>query len=256
VAQLRYVLEAIDANPKDRMSGKNHPMAQLDALYMRILSSIPDDVVINTRQLLLLYSRYGWPGRKFRYQCNILGLTEDAAYGAIRHLHAVMRVPEPEAADDVPLVYFHKSFEDFLFDFKRSGFFDNPKDDIEQLRVRASLRIVEETPDDAMDTVQSIGCGHCGYLKGGSGICDNISLSWPGDERFKLIDEDMRLKLYRGTMLFMCDKFSSRSNYYGSVPCFHALTTRFSTFGSGFPLYELRDSTFVSLPSYSSYLRC
>ncbi|XP_006458996.1 hypothetical protein AGABI2DRAFT_65891, partial [Agaricus bisporus var. bisporus H97] len=36
-AQLRHVLEAIRAGPDDDESGRDHPMAQLDALYQRIL---------------------------------------------------------------------------------------------------------------------------------------------------------------------------------------------------------------------------
>ncbi|EKM75052.1 hypothetical protein AGABI1DRAFT_80348, partial [Agaricus bisporus var. burnettii JB137-S8] len=104
-ARLRCVIE-------DNMLRRDHPMAQLDALYARILSNIPDDVMINTRKLLLIHKT--WRSRTFRLQCNVVGLNEDAAYGAVRHLYAVARIPEPDKADEEPLEYLHKSFEDFL----------------------------------------------------------------------------------------------------------------------------------------------
>ncbi|EKM77967.1 hypothetical protein AGABI1DRAFT_129752 [Agaricus bisporus var. burnettii JB137-S8] len=185
VAQLCHVLEAIDTGPKDHVLGRDHPMAQLDALYQRILSNVPADAMVNTRKLLLTcldsYSE--------RSTCNRLQLTEAAAYGAVSYLHAVLKVPEPNKADNENLEYFHKSFPDFLFDFIRSKFSYSVGDEADQLQARCSLRIVEQVAHDlaCMDSDEGIECHRCGYLKGSPGFCDNIALSWPGDERYQVI---------------------------------------------------------------------
>ncbi|KAF7776479.1 hypothetical protein Agabi119p4_4872 [Agaricus bisporus var. burnettii] len=242
-AQLRYLLGVIHAGGKDDTLRRDHPMAQLDALYARILSNITDAVMVNTRKLLLLYATRKM--RSFRLQCNALGLTEDDAYAAVRHLHAVAKVPEPDSADEAPLQFFHKSFEDFLFDSNRSGFSDDIQDDIDQVDSEASWRVVEGVPDDSdhMSSGEGIECRD-GYLKGGPGLCDNISLSWPGDERFQKSDDELRVELYCDAMLDMCSKFGPLGKFHGSMSCFHSLTTRFISPPLYFPFYPLRDSAF------------
>jgi hypothetical protein len=65
-AQLRRVLELIDASPKDHAAGRDHPMDRLDALYRRILSNIPNDVMMNTRKLLILRSHNRFTRLRFR----------------------------------------------------------------------------------------------------------------------------------------------------------------------------------------------
>lgn len=244
---LHYVLGLIDAVGKDDMLRRGHPMAQLDALYTRILSNVPDDVMIHTRRLLILSSSLDWQWRNFRLQCNRLGLTEDAAYSALCHLRAVMKVPEPDKADEERLEYYHKSFADFLFDVKRSGFSGNVEDEFKQLSSQISRRIVEEVPDDCdrMASGQRTKCGD-GYIKGGSGLCDNISLSWPGDERFQKTDGRLRLELYSQAMLDTSIRFISGNNLYGSMSSFQTLTTRFTVPCIAFPFFELRDSALVS----------
>ncbi|KAF7773469.1 hypothetical protein Agabi119p4_5636 [Agaricus bisporus var. burnettii] len=127
---LCHVLEVIDAGFKDDVSRKDHPLALLDMLYRRILDNIPPDVMINTRKLLLttgLDDR--WERVNFRHTCNMLGLSEAAAYGAVSYLHAVLKVPAPDNTVDEDIAFFHKSFPDFLSDFKRSGFSHNIKDE-------------------------------------------------------------------------------------------------------------------------------
>lgn len=244
---LRHVLEDIDAGPKDDVLGRDHSMAQLDALYKRILSNIPPDVMINTRKLLLIYSDFGWRQAVFRAQCNALGLTDDVAYGAVRHLHAVMQVPSPDKADEEPLEYLHKSFSDFLFDFERSGFCQEVREEVEQLRAQSSTRIIREVPDsfDGMASGGRITCNEYGYLKSGPGFLDNISLSWPYDDCCRLTDDQLRCQLYTISMDDMCHKFAANERYW-SMFGFDALTTRFIAPGPQFPIYELRDSAFVS----------
>jgi len=121
-AQLDDVLAAIDGGPMDDTSGTNGPLAQLDILYGRILSRLPEKVMVNTKRLLLLCLGSNWTGESLRMQCNLLGFTEDAAYGAIRHLYSVVKISDPEKADDEPIEFIHKSFKDYLYSFERSGF--------------------------------------------------------------------------------------------------------------------------------------
>ncbi|KAF7773209.1 hypothetical protein Agabi119p4_5376 [Agaricus bisporus var. burnettii] len=243
--QLNDILVSIDAGPKDGASGTNGPLAQLDALYERILSKVPDKVMDNTRMLLLLRLGDDWSGEPFRVQCNLLGLTEDAAYGAIRHLHSIVKVSAPESADDEPLEFFHKSFEDYLCDFKRSGFSDNIKADAQQLSARISLRIVQQVTDFDGAASETLKCGASGYLKGGPDICKTISLSWPGDERFAMEDEGLKLKLYTYAIDNIASNFEKTSFY--SISCFQALTTRFAEYGSFFPFNLLREFAFNKL---------
>jgi hypothetical protein len=244
IAQLRRVLKIIDASTKPDTSGREHPMARLDALYKRILDNIPDDVMVNARKLLPVYSLYGWRDVKFRELCNRLGLTEDEAYGAIRHLYAVMKIPEPHKADDERLEYYHKSFGDFLRDFKRSGLSDDFTAEGRQLCIQSSLRILAEVPDDSEDGAngEDINLGRGGRVKG---HCDNISLSWPGDGRFQISDEELRIKLYSSLMGWILANLDSVADYR-TISYFHALTTRFTVPDGSFPFHILRDRAFVS----------
>ncbi|XP_006458953.1 hypothetical protein AGABI2DRAFT_115916 [Agaricus bisporus var. bisporus H97] len=246
VAQLCHVLEAIDTGPKDHVLGRDHPMAQLDALYQRILSNIPADAMANTRKLLLTCLDSYSERFDFRSTCNRLQLTEAAAYGAVSYLHAVLKVPEPNKADNENLEYFHKSFPDFLFDFIRSKFSHSVGDEADQLQARCSLRIVEQVPHDldSMDSGEGTECHRCGYLKASPGFCDNIALSWPGDERYQVTDKQLRLELYCDSVVNLCLRFGRDSKFYRNMSCFHALTTRFTTLGSLFPIYRVRTFAF------------
>jgi hypothetical protein len=250
-AQLRRVLKIIDASAKDDISGREHPMARLDALYKRIFANIPDDVMINARKLLPVHSYYGWNNVTFRELCNRLGLTEDAAYGAIRHLYAVMKIPEPHKADDERLAYYHKSFGDFLGDFKRSGLSDNFKAEGRQLCIHSSLRILAEVPYDSEGGASGEDISVLGGCRA-KGRCDTISLSWPGDGRFQMTDEELRIRLYTGLMRWILLKFMPGDNDYRNISFFHALTTRFTVPGTFFRFYKLRYCAFVS----SSRLYC
>ncbi|KXN89316.1 hypothetical protein AN958_05814 [Leucoagaricus sp. SymC.cos] len=52
--------------------------------------------------------------------CNFLHIDQSTFYGALRKLHSVINIPEPEDADKSPLRFFHASFQDFLADTNRS----------------------------------------------------------------------------------------------------------------------------------------
>jgi hypothetical protein len=244
-AQLRRVLEVVDASAKDDVSGRNHPMDQLDALYKRILSNVPDNVMMNTRKLLILHSYNRFTSLGFRTQCNALGLTEDDAYDAICHLHAVMKIPEPDQADD-GLSYYHKSFDDFLHDFERSGFSRDYHSEGYQLDNSTSLRIIEDLRDDGVVNGDDICVDSNDLMKG---HCDNIVLSWPGDERFQKTDQRIRITLYREAMDQARIVFSTYNDIQKSASYFHVLTTRYTTPPLSLPLYGLRTCAFVSSTS-------
>jgi hypothetical protein len=63
----------------------------------------------------------------------------------------------------------------------------------------------------------------------------------PGDGRFQITDDELRIKLYRGAMLDIRDSFRFDRNIYGNMSCFLALTTRFIVLGQRFPAYDLRN---------------
>jgi hypothetical protein len=241
-AQLNDVIAAIDRSPIDDASGTNGPLAQLDSLYGRILSKIPNKVMVNTRKLLLLCMGSDWSGESLRMQCNLLGFTEDAAYGAIRHLYSVVKISEPEKADDEPIEFIHKSFKDYLYDFERSGFSKYVYSDSRELANEISLRIVKEVPAFEPEANGVMSCGATGKLKGDPGICNAISLSWPGDERFLMTDEELRLKLYTDTMDHLASNYHDLRDSF----TFQLLTTRFASAGYFFPFDRLRSFAFVS----------
>jgi hypothetical protein len=252
-SRLDDIVAAIDGDISDEASRNNNPLALLDALYARIISKIPDSSAVNARKILLLHSSYGYGSEyNFRTQCNILGLTEDAAYGAIRHLHAVVKVPLPHQADDEGLTFCHKSFEDFLFDPLRSNFCCSSADDVVILKAQFSSRVLEQahTDFDCMVLDESIKCSRYGYLKAGPRLCDNILLSWPGDERFSTTDHELRRELYAISLRNICSGFRYNNNFFWTMNCFHALTTRFTTLVPDFPFGSVLDFAFVSI------LRC
>jgi hypothetical protein len=241
-ARLRRVLETVDASSSDHMASNDHPIDRLDLLYKRVLYYVPDNAMINTRKMLLVSTRTLFDGVGFRGQCNALGLTEDKAYDAIRYLSAVIRIPEPDKADDGTLTYYHKSFEDFLFDFKRSGFSHNFMYEGLLLCHRTALKILEEVPcqPDGVAGDESTGDGDS------QNSCDGIRLPWPGDARFRLTDQELRTKLYSNTLSWVCKYFNGNGIFHGHISCFHALTTCFAVPEDNFPFYRLRDCALVS----------
>lgn len=139
VSQLHEVLKVICSNSRNLVVGKAHPMAQLDALYWRMLSRVPADVMVDTRRILLTMVDCD---TSFYVLGNFLGMTKDAAYGATYHLRAVLSVPQP---DSESMIYaFHKSFTDFLKDFKRSKFSPDFEHETEQVYALCARRILEE----------------------------------------------------------------------------------------------------------------
>ncbi|KAF9440218.1 hypothetical protein P691DRAFT_780134 [Macrolepiota fuliginosa MF-IS2] len=118
ISRLKTVLEVIASTISP--SGGNNPFAMLDALYTRILSDIPQGVLPTTLNLLLMPTiRLSlW---SFAEICNMLGYTQGCAYGALRRLRSILKVPEPQNAFEEDLEAFHASFYDYLVSPSRSG---------------------------------------------------------------------------------------------------------------------------------------
>jgi hypothetical protein len=250
-SRLCDILVVIEAGSVPGRSGKDHPLAQLDTLYAKILSKIPHGDIANIRKLVLLQHHHAlvWDQQNFRLMCNLLGLTEDAAYGAIHQMYSVMKVPVLGKVDEHPLSYYHKSFQDYLCDFERSGFIHDFQVKAGELAVQISLRVVKEVPKDfdGMTNGEGIKCGNVGYLKGGPGTCDTISLSWPGDERFGVTDDELRRQLYCSAITTISHSFRAHQKAFMKMPCFRVLTTRFIALHDDFPFYAVRRSIFASI---------
>jgi hypothetical protein len=108
---------------------------------------------------------------------------------------------------------------------------------------------MEEVQDDAEDGVAG---GVDIKLWGGlmKGHWENISLSWPGDERFAMTDEQMRVKLYTAAIRWVETDFSSHESLFESISCFHVLTLRFTRPTFSFPFYKLQQCAFVSFTRF------
>jgi hypothetical protein len=247
VGQLDDVLNVIDAGAKFNVSGDDHPMAQLDALYAHIMSQIPAKVMVNTRKILLLY--VGGPfldNDPLRLKCNILGIAENTAYGATHHIRAVAIVPGPDEAAYQRPEFYHKSFPDYLRDFNRSGFSPDLDSETQQLMNQCALRIVEEAPDGVYMDGASWHDLHPwgGTLKNGPGTGDNISLSWPAVGEHD--NRKLRFEMFRHAIWQVVLGLGSREEDFKSLLCMRVLTTCFAELSSVFPFDAFSDSVFVS----------
>ncbi|KAF9440114.1 hypothetical protein P691DRAFT_688663, partial [Macrolepiota fuliginosa MF-IS2] len=155
VTRLKQVLNVINGIPTiPGLEGPMHPMAALDALYGRILSQVPSDILPETRKLLLYTISHN--DHFLSSLCDWLGMTLDVVYGILHHLHSVFHVPLPGHTDNFTgrgeLYAFHKSFNDYLCDFKRSGLFVDFECDARELDLECLKRVF----DDALDSTLHI----------------------------------------------------------------------------------------------------
>lgn len=246
VSQVDDVLEIIETGTNANISGEDHPMAQLDALYAHIMSKIPAKAAANARKLLLLHAVGQWELTNFHFNCNMLGMTQNAAYGATHHIRSIAKIPGPDDAADNHFKFFHKSFPDYLRDFKRSGFSTNIESEAEQLVCQCVLRIFKEAPDGIYIGGSSDDLNlkiYGGVLKNGPGTGDQISVSWPGvggdDIRMS------RLKIFRGAVWWAVAGFQRRAEAFRNILCMRVLTTCLAVVKSYFPIDAFSDFVFV-----------
>jgi hypothetical protein len=244
-SQLDDVLNIIETGTESGVPGEGHPMAQLDALYAHIMSKIPTKVMANTRKLLLLY--VGGSSRvSFQFNCNMLGMSANAAYGATHHIRAIAIVPAPADAAKDRLTFFHKSFPDYLRDFKRSGFSPDIESEAEQLVGQCGLRILEEVPDGvSMDGASTLGWNlGGGTFKNGPRTGRSVSVSWPTVGEHD--NREMCLNMFRRAVWEVMEGFRRREEAFQSLFCMRVLTTCFIKLPRHFPIDALRDLVFVS----------
>ncbi|KAF7763848.1 hypothetical protein Agabi119p4_8385 [Agaricus bisporus var. burnettii] len=231
-SQLSEVLKDINNHSMTDIPRADHPMASLDALYARILSNVPSKVMTNARKIILAlaanHGTYSPPGVQTSYSaftfvllCNWLGMTPDEAYAAINHLRAVLRVPKRDDAGRKRLEFFHKSFTDYVYDFRRSGFSPDIRNEARQLMAQCAFRILNEAPDGI-----DYGDVDYGWL---GGTIRRVLVLVP---RFWLLGHLMKI-LAALTI----------DPTYPSELFIQLATSRFESFGL-FPLHSLRDLAF------------
>lgn len=254
-SQLDDILNFIESGTESSVSGLDLPLVQLDALYTFIMSKIPDGDMVNLRKLLLL-DLGNMPTKSFQVQCNILGMTQVAAYRATRYIYPIADVPEPAKAADDSLRLLHKSFADYLADPSRSRFSPDIKFDAEQLIDQCVLRIVKAAPDGGY--VDGMGDNANGRefggdaLKNGSGTIDDICLSWPAVEECDC--RELRKTMYRESVLWVMEGFGQGRQVFQSLFCLRMLTSCFNMLPIEFPFKALRDFAFVCRANPASSL--
>ncbi|KAF9449004.1 hypothetical protein P691DRAFT_759404 [Macrolepiota fuliginosa MF-IS2] len=172
-SRFQEILEVIDNILSQPRHGDVHPMATLDALYSRIISRVPAHVLSTTKKLLLAMSN----DLQFIALCNWLGLASNIAYGALHQLHSVLYIPPRELAHEDSLGHLHKSFQDYLCDFNRSGIFQDHKKRKQELESECVRRILNEAADPGVN--------------GGSGPgIHNILVSWDTNGRCQGVNQN------------------------------------------------------------------
>ncbi|KAF9450251.1 hypothetical protein P691DRAFT_726361 [Macrolepiota fuliginosa MF-IS2] len=171
ISRLKTVLEVILSTSSSY--GGHNPFENLDALYTQILSEIPPEVLSTTLQILLMYVAYTYSTNGFAGFCNWLGVSQGHGYGALRRLHSVLKVPEPQNAFQEHLEYFHASFFDYLTSPSRSGTFCVTAPEIIQRHLLRWIRVLLESHSAETSSVN----------------VTRINLSWPVE------NEECRLRI-------------------------------------------------------------
>jgi hypothetical protein len=103
-----------------------NPLATLDLLYLQILEDVPTTVFENTWRILACLALQVQTQHELQTAqvlSNFLRLDQHTFYKAVRGLHSIMWIPDPEDAARSQLQFHHASFQDFLLDPNRSGKF-------------------------------------------------------------------------------------------------------------------------------------
>ncbi|XP_006458654.1 hypothetical protein AGABI2DRAFT_176915 [Agaricus bisporus var. bisporus H97] len=129
---IRYISDIAYGDPMGRlgdflafMTNTNYatttnPLQTLDLLYSQILSEIPENVYLRTKQILSLYQI-----SNLEVLCagNVLCMANHEFYNALSKLHSLFDVPSPGEAQMTCLIMYHTSFGDYLLTPFRSGRF-------------------------------------------------------------------------------------------------------------------------------------
>ncbi|KXN82236.1 Vegetative incompatibility protein HET-E-1 [Leucoagaricus sp. SymC.cos] len=136
VSQLEVVVVAIESTTSNTL--ELNPLALLDNLYSQILLAVhPRTRHITTRLLALSFTRFN-----------------RNAFGALRKLHSVLRIPSPDKVEyGTKLEPFHKSFSDYILSSTRSGQFHATHP--EKIAVAGAVRVLCESRDPIDSTTKA-----------------------------------------------------------------------------------------------------
>ncbi|KAJ3555930.1 hypothetical protein NP233_g12094 [Leucocoprinus birnbaumii] len=197
VARFEEALAAVARPSLSQIRDTNNPLATLDALYTRIFSAIPKDVLPSTIRMIAFF---GWAScsHNLRVLANFWGLDQGSAYSAMRRLHAVLVVPSPESVDQDDLRIHHRTFTDFLQApgrLKSLCFtYDHHADGL-----RASIRVLGQSVSTSNLTPE------------------NISLSWPSLR--EEVDLQRKTQLHALQLLFWCFNETTEPTRREVQPC-------------------------------------
>ncbi|KAF8347641.1 hypothetical protein F5887DRAFT_38428 [Amanita rubescens] len=152
----------IDSNPRTQLNivlktcrppGFSSPFAELDQLYIQILSQQPDTRLL--RDLFALIIALGEPDIGF--VCRRLLISEDELKRKLRRLHSLVRISESV------IDTFHLSLHDFFCDKKRAGkYFIHP--------VRVACVRLPDTTRPGMQTAGMVALGGVGVILALTGV--------------------------------------------------------------------------------------
>ena len=126
------VIKFIDSHchwPTDRLDiifglsprGKTMPFAEMDSLYLHILTSASDNIETALEIFaILLFLHHRDLCVTPRFIDSFLSLREGEVFMVLSNLHSIISVPSVDERD-LPLRLFHASLGDFLMDHSRSG---------------------------------------------------------------------------------------------------------------------------------------
>lgn len=118
-AQLQIVMEFIKNSPVTAGPNLPNPLKPLDTLYHQILSRVHNSILPVTLQLLGACAFH--PHLPVLQLANLLNLTQEQFYSALRRVHSVIDVPLQGRASIDHLRFFHTSFVEFLRNPSRSA---------------------------------------------------------------------------------------------------------------------------------------
>src|SRR6266550_7019225 len=126
-----------DCNPREQLDiilklrpvHSSSPYAQLDQLYIQILSQQPDIKLL--RDIFILIIALGDPG--FKFICRRLRISGEELRRKLRKMHSLLQI------SDEDIITYHRSLHDFFQDKKRGGIYH-----IHPMRV-ALVRLPERT---------------------------------------------------------------------------------------------------------------
>jgi hypothetical protein len=142
ISQLEEVLLVIDKKENKGDRPRINPFSTLDALYTRVLSSVPETILPTT--VRILQQLLCMPHSPFTDLANFLGLAQHEAYIALQKLHSILFIPSPHLVQGEKIRAYHASFTDFLRDDARSGRFCIKVPATIEDHIACSLRILTE----------------------------------------------------------------------------------------------------------------